>query len=69
MKIIRWPELCEKLGGKKSAPSKVTVWRWERAGIFPKRLAIGPGTTGWIESEIDEFLTARAAERSMSAKR
>ena len=54
---------------EEEAPSKVTTWLWERKGRFPKRLAIGPGTTGWIESEIDEFLAARAAERSMSAKR
>ena len=63
MKIIRWKELCEKLGGKEEAPSKVTIWRWERKGRFPKRVAIGPGTKGWIESEIDEFIQARAEER------
>jgi prophage regulatory protein len=59
MKVIRWPTLQEKLDGV----SSVTVWRWEKDGVFPKRVKIGPNTTGWIESEVDDFLTERAAER------
>ena len=62
MKIIRWPQLKAKLGGE-AAPSKVTVWRWEKAGIFPQRIAIGPNSKGWIEEEIDECLRQRAAAR------
>ncbi|BBO72073.1 hypothetical protein DSCA_60030 [Desulfosarcina alkanivorans] len=59
MKVIRWPELKEKLGGV----SSVSVWRWTRDGLFPKSLKIGPNTAGWIESEVDDFLAQRAAER------
>ena len=58
-RIIRWPTLKEKLGGT----SNVSVWRWERDGIFPKRIKIGPNATGWIESEIDEWIDKKASER------
>lgn len=58
-RIIRWPELVERLGGV----SKVTVWRWERDGLFPKRVKIGPNTNGWLQSEVDHYIEQRAAER------
>jgi len=37
--------------------------RLEKAGQFPRRVQIGPGRVGWLESEIDEFITGRAALR------
>lgn len=61
-KIIRWNQLKVKLGGDE-APTNVSIWRWERDGIFPKRIKIGPNAVGWLESEIDAFISQRAAER------
>ena len=62
IKIIRWKQLREKLGGKE-APSKTAVWRWERDGLFPKRIKIGPNTSAWFEDEVDNYLLKRAIER------
>lgn len=34
-----------------------------RTGCFPPPLKLGVGTNRWIEHEIDQWLTERAAER------
>jgi prophage regulatory protein len=61
-RIIRFEELQNKLGGKGSV-SNVTIWRWERDGIFPKRVKVGPACVGWLESEVDGWIERQAAER------
>lgn len=53
-RIIRRPELCRILG-----VSAATLWRLEERGELPPRRQIGPGSVGWLASEIDEFLTSR----------
>jgi prophage regulatory protein len=51
--------------------SKVTLWRKERAGTFPKRVPIGAGRYGYVESEIDahvdELIAARDAKLAVAA--
>jgi prophage regulatory protein len=37
---------------------RVTIWRRERAGTFPKRVQIGRQSIGWIESEIDAWIAS-----------
>lgn len=49
-RIIRKPELLEMVG-----VSHPTVWRWEKAGKFPKRVSLGPNSSGWLESEINQW--------------
>ncbi len=39
--------------------SRVTRWRLERNGQFPKRLRLTGGRVGWIESEIYEWIKSR----------
>lgn len=40
--------------------SDVTMWRWERDGKFPKRVALSDsGAVGWFEDEIDAWVAAR----------
>lgn len=51
--LIRWPQLRERLAGV----SRMTVWRWERDGKFPKRLAIG-GFIAWDANEVEEALVS-----------
>jgi len=46
--------------------SKVQLWRKEKIGDFPKRVRLGAGRHGWVESEIDEWIAARIAERDAS---
>jgi prophage regulatory protein len=43
--------------------SKPTLWRKEKAGTFPKRVAIGAGRYGYVETEIDAFIAALIAAR------
>lgn len=66
-RILRWPSLQQRIGGC----SRTTVDRWIKAGQFPAPIKIGPtgpgGAIGWIESEVDEWLAAKAAEREGAA--
>jgi prophage regulatory protein len=59
LRIIRADELKDKVGY-----SIMTVWRLERDGKFPKRIQLGAGAVGWIESEVDAWIAARMAERA-----
>jgi prophage regulatory protein len=44
--------------------SNTTLLRWEASGRFPRRIRLAGTTVAWIASEIDEWLTERATERS-----
>ena len=63
-RIIRATELAQRLG-----ISRVTLWRWERAGRIPKKHEVGPNVTGWLEREIEEWWAARSAEDPEGAAR
>ena len=52
--LIRQRELCSMTGVSRS-----TLFRWEKAGIFPARLRIGPHTVAWRKSEVDDWLAAK----------
>ena len=43
--------------------SKPHLWRLEKANKFPKRVPIGAGRYGYIESEIDSYIEQKIAER------
>jgi prophage regulatory protein len=43
--------------------SKTQLWRLEKAGMFPKRVKIGSYRHGWVESEIDQYIAQKIAER------
>lgn len=58
-RIIRKPELLNILG-----LSDPTVYRMEKAGRFPKRLRLGGNSCGWLQSEVDGWISERAAARS-----
>ena len=57
-RVIRKPELIAKIG--LSDPS---IYRREMKGEFPKRIPLGGHSVGWLESEVNEWLRKRAAER------
>jgi predicted DNA-binding transcriptional regulator AlpA len=44
--------------------SKCQLWRLEKVKKFPKRVSVSEARYAWIESEIDEYVAARAAARS-----
>ena len=43
----------------RTALSRVTLWRLERAGDFPMRRRLSPGTVGWIEAEVEDWIMSR----------
>lgn len=57
-RLIRLTDVLERV-----PVSRTTLWRWMRAGLFPKRVQIGPNTVGWWEDEIDDWLKSRQAEQ------
>lgn len=57
-KIIRKKELLKALG-----VSDATLWRWEQAGTFPKRIQLGGNSVGWPESELSAWQDRKKAER------
>lgn len=61
-RIITWPELHQIV-----RYSRVHVGRLEKAGLFPRRLRLGPGRVGWLLSEIRAWLDAKKAERDADA--
>ena len=65
MRILRKKEVVRKVGY-----SGMHIWRLEREGRFPKRIRLGPsnrGACGWLEEEIDEWISAKVHERDAQA--
>lgn len=57
-RLIRTAEVLARTG-----LSRTTIWRLERAGLFPARRRLGPNSVGWLESEIDEWVAGRPTLR------
>lgn len=62
--VVRWPELKRMVG-----LGRVTVWRWGRDGKFPRPVSLGPNCTGWLRSEVEDWLAGRVAVRDAAAAR
>ena len=58
MRILRTKTVVERVGYCRSH-----LWRLERDGRFPRKIQLGPNSVGYVESEIDEWIAARVAER------
>ena len=41
--------------------SQATIWRWVRAGKFPKPFTIGDRCTVWDAAEVDEWIASSKA--------
>jgi prophage regulatory protein len=39
------------------------IARLEKAGLFPKRVQLGPNRVGWVEGEVLEWLSDRLSLR------
>lgn len=57
-KILRKKEVREITG-----LSDTTLWRLEKEGKFPVRLRLGGGAVGYLEDEVEGWISARADER------
>ena len=65
LKLLRLPSVCAKTGIERD-----TVYRGVKEGWFPKPVKISDRASGWVQSEIDEFIQNRIAERdSFTASR
>ncbi|MBN8963028.1 MAG: AlpA family phage regulatory protein [Rhizobiales bacterium] len=51
------------LAAKGINASMVTLWRWEKAGKFPRRVRISHLKVAWVESEVDAHIAARIDAR------
>ncbi len=54
MRILRLRELTKIVG-----LSKVTIWRMEREGTFPRRRQLSSGSVGWLDEEVEEWMRER----------
>ena len=52
--VIRYPELRSLTGFSRS-----TIWRFEKAGEFPQRIALGRNSVGWKAEEVAHWLESR----------
>ena len=60
--ILRMPQVREKVG--LSAP---TIYRMIKAGEFPAQIKLGAHASGWLESAVQEWIKARAAQQAHQA--
>lgn len=58
MKFIRLPQVIER-----TALSRSTIYEMMQAGSFPRPAKIGVRSNGWLESEIQNWMEQRAAQR------
>ena len=61
MKVIRFPELKSRVGY-----SRMHIFRLEKAGKFPRPVPLGEKSVGWLESEIQNWIAERVAEREVA---
>jgi prophage regulatory protein len=65
IRVLRERAVCSLLGNI----HRVTLWKWEKAGEFPKRIRLGKRAVGWLESDVARFIDQRAAgERGVRSR-
>lgn len=59
-RIIRKPEVVRRTGY-----SAVQIWRFERDGLFPRRVQLSPTgmAVGWYEDEVSSWILSRVRQR------
>lgn len=61
-KIRRRPQVLERFG-----ISAATLYRWIERDGFPRPIKLGGHSVGWIDSEIEEWVSSRARTGAQSA--
>lgn len=56
IRLVRLPIVVERTGLSRS-----TIWRLERAGLFPRRRRISANVVAWLESEVSAWIEGRVA--------
>lgn len=57
-RVLRLPQVIDKSGLQRDS-----IYRGAREGWFPKPFKLTERASGWLESEIDQWLEARARQR------
>lgn len=57
-RLMRFEELTRRTGHSRSR-----LYREIKEGKFPKPVKVGPHAVAWLESEVDDWIAARVAER------
>lgn len=52
--ILRRPQVQQRTGLSRS-----TLYQYIKDGEFPKSIALGPRSVGWLESDISDWIAAR----------
>lgn len=61
-KMLRVRQVIERTGLPRSS-----LYLLIERGEFPRQVKLGPRTVAWVESEIDEWMSARIATRRVDA--
>ncbi|EMD4040338.1 AlpA family transcriptional regulator [Salmonella enterica] len=56
--LLRLKQVEAKTGIKRSQ-----IYLYMQRGSFPRSIKIGPASVAWLESEIDEWISRRLADR------
>jgi prophage regulatory protein len=60
--LLRRPKVEERTGYSRS-----TIYAKMDAGDFPRCVKLGPRAVGWVESEVDAWISARIEARDSEA--
>ena len=58
MKILKLKEVMDC-----TALARSTIYKYISEDFFPKPIPLGARSVGWLESEVEEWILARVAER------
>ncbi|HUY68957.1 MAG TPA: AlpA family transcriptional regulator [Alphaproteobacteria bacterium] len=58
MRILRLPDVIARVGLRRAS-----IYLHIGKGTFPKPISLGPRAVGWLEHEIDAWITARITNR------
>ena len=62
MRLLKRPEVESKTGLSKSA-----IYMRMQLGTFPKAVVLSRKAVGWVESEVEQWIADRIAERDNKA--
>ena len=54
---MRFLRLKEVVGA--TGLSRMTIWRLERSGEFPRRRRLGPRSVAWLQSDVEQWIESR----------
>jgi prophage regulatory protein len=58
-RVLRLPDVIKRTG-----LGKTSIYALQKTGSFPRSIPLTASAVGWIESEIDEWLAMKVAERA-----